>query len=130
MTQPTIDNVVDAYVKLRDRKAQLKKEHDAKVAPIAEKMAQIEAFLLTQAKNQGVQSFKTEAGTAYKSQDTSVTVADKDAYLRFINENNFWHGLDVKANKTAVIEYMAEHDGDLPPGLNYRAEDVINVRRG
>ena len=78
---------------------------------------------------QGLTSLPTKSGTPYMTEKTSVTVSDPAAYKAWIEEDPArWVFLDVKANKTAVVAYKEEFD-DLPPGLNWRAEVAVNVRR-
>lgn len=125
-----LDDVVGKYIQLRDRKAQIKKEYSDKVEKIDEAMAKIEnAILATFDKMGGVQSIRTTHGTPYISLRESVTVADRDSYFDFVREHEAWDMLESRANKTAVLQYKQEHD-ELPPGLNYRAERMINIKRG
>lgn len=125
-----LDDVVGKYIELRDRKAQMKKEFSAKVEKIDAAMNKIEnAILATFDKMGGVQSIRTTHGTPYVQLRESVTVADRDSYFDFVRENEAWDMLESRANKTAVMQYKEEH-GELPPGLNYRAERIINIKRG
>lgn len=125
-----LDDVVGKYIQLRDKKAQIKKEYSTKVEKIDEAMTAIEnAILSTFDKMGGVQSIRTTHGTPYISLRESVTVADRDSYFDFVRENEAWDMLESRANKTAVLQYKEEHD-ELPPGLNYRAERMINIKRG
>lgn len=125
----TIDNVVSGYLALRERKAALKKKYEEDVAAIDAGMAKIESFFLQTMRAQGLTSLPTKAGTPYQTTKTSVTVADPGAYWAWIMEDtDRAHFLDIKANKTAVLAYKEEHE-DLPPGLNYRAEVTVNVKR-
>ena len=71
---------------------------------------------------------KTSVGTAYRSERTSVTVADKSAFMDYIESNKAFDLLDVRANKTAVEGFMAENQ-DVPPGVNIRREVAVNFRR-
>jgi hypothetical protein len=48
--------------------------------------------------------------------------------LGFVRENNMWHLLKKDIAKNAVEEYRNEKN-DLPPGLNWREEITIGVRR-
>jgi hypothetical protein len=120
--------LVERYVQLRDKKAELKAKYDGEVAHIERALEKCEQYMLAHLNEQGAESVKTKAGTFYKTQRTSVTVADWDAYFSWLRENDMWSMLEHRANKSAVEEYKAVHD-DLPPGLNWRAEHVINVRR-
>jgi hypothetical protein len=128
MTKPNIKEIVSKYIELRDLKAQMKKEADAAVRPVQDAMDQLEAVILSNLDELGTEAFKTEAGTAYVSTRTSVTVADWDGFFGFVKDKEAWHLLNHAAGKTAVEEY-AKETGDLPPGLNFRVERTVNVRR-
>lgn len=123
-----IDQIVDGYIQLRDRKAKLKADYDAAVAPIDELMAKAEARIREEFQSTGIKSAKTANGTAYLQERTSATAADWDMTLQFIRDNDAWHMLERRVNKTAVDEYFAQTK-ELPPGVNYRRELVVNVRR-
>ena len=123
-----MSEVVAKYIQLRDKKAEYKAAYDAKVAVIDDALAKIEVKLLEVFEQTGMDSMKTEAGTAYRSVRTSVTVGDREAFMKYVQDNNEWPLLEVKASKAAVVEYRDAND-DLPPGINWRAEQVVNVRR-
>lgn len=123
-----LNAIVDNYIALRDKKAGLKAAFDASVVDINVMLDRCEAFLLTKMTEQGVESYKTAAGTAYRQTRTSATVADWDCLLPFIQRNELWNMLERRVSKVAVEEYRAAND-DLPPGINWRAEHVVNVRR-
>lgn len=123
-----MSELVEKYIQLRDKKAEYKAEYDAKVAKVEEVLDKIEAKFLQVFEESGLDSVKTEAGTAYKSTRVSVTTGDKDAFMEFIRTNDEWPLLEVRPSKAAIEEYRAAHD-DLPPGINWRAEQVVNIRR-
>ena len=123
-----VDSLVEKYVQLRDKKASIKKEYDEKVAKYDEAMAKVEAVLLKHFEETGAESVKTGSGTAYKSSRTSATVADWDSFFEYVKGNELWHFLEHRANKKAVEEFKNEHQ-DIPPGLNWRSEVVVNIRR-
>lgn len=124
-----INELVDKYIELRDRKAGVKKEYDDKVAKIEQVMEKMEAVILKHLNETGAESFRTASGTAYKSNRTSATVADWDAFLAHVQRNEAWELLEHRAAKKAVEEFKAAND-DLPPGINWRSEVVVNIRRG
>jgi len=124
-----INEAVALYIKLRDQKAQMKAEFDEKVAGITEKLDKLEAKLLDAFNKTGVDSVKTEFGTAYTQVRTSVTTADRDAFFNFVKANEEWSLLEVRPAKVAVEQFRAANDNDIPPGLNIREERVVNVRR-
>lgn len=123
-----LSEAVALYIKMRDRKAELKAEFDAKVAPLNEKMDKLEAKLLDVFNQTGMDSVKTEFGTAYSTTRVTASVADKEVFMAHIRANDDWGLLEVRASKTAVDQYRSVHD-DIPPGVSMREERVVNVRR-
>ena len=122
------DELGEKYIALRDKKKAMDDAHKAKLSKLTDLMDRIEAVLLEEFQRTGAESVRTKAGTAFKSKRTSATVADWDAVLNFIVENNLWAMLEHRVAKTVVEEYKTEH-GDLPPGVNWREELTINIRR-
>ena len=123
-----LTEAVTIYIKMRDKKAQMKAEFDASVAPLNEKMEKLEAKLLDVFNKTGMDSVKTEFGTAYTTTRVTASVADRDIFMTHVRENDDWALLEVRASKSAVEQYR-ENNNDLPPGISMREERVVNVRR-
>lgn len=123
-----LSEAVELYIKLRDKKAQIKAEMDAKMAPINENMAKLEAKLLEAFTKVGMDSVKTEFGTAYTTTRVTASVADRSVFMDYVKEHDEWDLLEVRASKTAVEQFRTIHD-DIPPGVSIREERVVNVRR-
>ena len=123
-----MSDLVAKYIELRDKKAEYKAEYDVKVGRIEEALDKIEAKLLEVFDSAGMDSVKTEAGTAYVSTRTAASVADRDSFMEFVRTNDEWPLLEIRASKATVEEYRSQHD-DLPPGINWREERVVNIRR-
>jgi hypothetical protein len=123
-----LSELVAKYVELRDKKAQIKSEYDAKVAKLDDVLSQIEGTLLKTFDAAGMDSVKTEFGTAYTTVQSSATIADADVFRKFVKDHDAWEMFQNRVSKTAVEQYKAVHD-ELPPGLNWREERVVNVRR-
>lgn len=128
MGKPLVSDVVRSYVKLRDKKTELKRKHSEELAPLNEKMAKIEGWLQRNLLEQGLQSQKTEEGTAYLSTETRATVKDRDAFFEWVIKNERWDFLENRVSKTVVKDYL-EETGELVPGINYEASQVVRVRR-
>ncbi len=124
-----LSEAVSVYIQLRDKKAQMKADFDAAVKPLDEKMEKLEAKLLDVFNQTGMDSVKTEFGTAYASVRTSVSCADPSAFMDFVKARQEWSLLEVRPSKTAVKEFLAANEDSLPPGLNLREERVVNIRR-
>lgn len=125
-----LNELIEKYIKVRDKKAQLKKERDVEIAKLDTVLEKMEGVILKMFEQTGQDSAKTEFGTAYTSERTSATVADRDVFIGWVlaspDERAIF--LENRVNKTAVEQFRAETD-DLPPGVNWRSEVVVNVRR-
>jgi hypothetical protein len=124
-----LSEAVALYIRLRDKKAQMKAEYDATVAPVQKQMDTLEAKLLDVFNKTGMDSIKTEHGTAYSTTRSSASVADRDVFMDFVKDRHEWSLLEVRASKTAVEQYRSANDNELPPGINMREERVVNIRR-
>jgi hypothetical protein len=123
-----LSELVQRYIELRDKKSEIKKEYEARVAKLDVVLEKIEASLLQTFDSAGMDSIKTEFGTAYTSTRSTASVADKDAFFQHVKANENWHLMEVRCSKTGVEQYKAEHD-EVPPGISWRAERVVNIRR-
>ena len=103
-------------------------DYKAKAAVLDDALSKIENVLLLQFQEQGMESVKTKHGTAYKSTRNSAGVADWDQVLAYVQQNDLWNLLEHRVSKQAVEEIKAE-TGELPPGVNWRSEVTINIRR-
>lgn len=123
-----LSELVEKYIDLRDKKKQLKEAHEAKVAAIDGLLDQIEAKLLQVFTDTGIESVRTDSGTAYKSTRSSASVADRDLFMEHVKRHGDWQLLEVRCAKTAVEQFKDANNGELPPGVNWRSEVVINIR--
>lgn len=123
-----VEQLVEHYITLRDKKAEIANAAKAKLARVDALLDKIEGALLLTFQQSGAESVRTKSGTAYKSTKASATVADWDAVLNYIRDNELWQMLERRVSKDAVIQFREQHN-DLPPGVNWREEVTINVRR-
>lgn len=79
-----IEDIIQKYVELRDRCAELAKKQSEEMAPLSTAMEQIENYLLHQMNTLGVDSFKTGAGTAFKKNANSVQLQDPLTFKEFV----------------------------------------------
>lgn len=124
-----ISELVAKYIELRDKKSAIKAEYDGKIAKIDEVLDKIEGKFLEVFESTGMDSVKTEFGTAYSSLRTSASIADREAFMEFVKAHDEWPLLEIRCSKAAIEQYKSAHDEELPPGVNWRAERVVNVRR-
>jgi hypothetical protein len=123
-----IQAAVEAYLENRRTKEAIAARHKEELAPVNDWIRKMEMLLLRALNEQGGQHFACKAGTVYKTERTSVSVKDWPVALEFIKDNELWQMLNRAVSKTAVEEYMEEHGGQLPPGLDLRRDLTVNVR--
>ena len=123
-----VNEMVESYIALRDRKSALKAQFDQKVAGIDDMLRKLEGSMLTHMNDTGAESINTSVGTAYKTTKTQVSPADWDAFLGFVIDHQSWEMLERRPAKNAVLEWEQEN-ATLPPGLNKRVEVTVNIRR-
>lgn len=128
MTQLTVDAVVATYMKLRAKKDAIEAQVKAEVDEVKAQMEKIEAWIKEQADAQGVTSFKTNHGTAFLTTVDYANVADWDAVLKYIRENEAFDMLEKRISKTAVRGYI-ENTKTVPPGVNYGTKLEVNIRK-
>ena len=130
---------VDQYVKLRDRIKQLDEEHKDKMKPYRETLEKLNSDLLSRLAAVGAENIQTAAGTVYKTEKKSASVADRNSFWTYVVATGNWDLLDWKANVTAVEEHINEQidaakanpaiTPSPPPGVNYSSTFVVGVRR-
>ena len=123
-----VNAIIEKYIALRDLKATKTAAHKKEMEGINTALERVEAFLLKTFQELGVDSLKTSLGTAYTQVRCSASVNDWEATLAFIKENDQWAFLEKRVSKDAIEAWKTEHN-DLPPGINWREERVVNIRR-
>jgi hypothetical protein len=123
-----LNEMVEGYIKLRDAKAKIEADAKTKIAPLQALMDEVEGKILQRFQETGIESARTAAGTAYVTTRASVTVADRDTFLKFVCDNEAWDMLENRCKKEAVVQYKTAND-DLPPGLNWSEERKVGIRR-
>jgi hypothetical protein len=123
-----IEDAIGAYLKLRNKKESLEAETKQKTDSIGKLMTKLEQFLMEECDKQGVDSFKTNNGTAFLKEADYASVEDWDAVIEFIEKSKSYEFLTKKVNKIAVREYIDENGGALPPGMTYGVRRGLSVR--
>lgn len=124
----TMNEIVERYIALRDRKAELKALYDRQKEDLEAAMARIEGHLLGKMQEMDMDGLKTPAGTVYKKTTSYANVADWDMFLRDVIEYERWTMLEKRCSKAAIEEFKNAHQ-DLPPGINWREEITLGIRR-
>jgi glutaredoxin 2 len=123
-----MESLVEAYIKIREKKSQIKAEYESQVDRLDAVQDRIEATMLQRFSEMGIDSVKTPAGTAYAQTRASATVGDWDAFLAYIKQHEAYELIERRVSKAAAEQHKAAH-GELPPGVNWSETRVVNFRR-
>lgn len=122
------DQMVRVYMKMKAKKAELKKACEAEVATIDAGMAQIEGLLLKSLLGNKVKSMATGAGTFYIEQVVYPQCKDWQAYRQWMIENDALDGVEKRVTKSFIVDYMRDNEDNTPPGINVQREQVVRIR--
>ena len=124
----TLDQAIGIYVATRDALDVERKAYNQYEASANAYLDRIEFWIRTKADELGIESIRTNSGTAYRTVKTAYRVRDWDAYWQFIRDNDYSQCVEKRAAKLAVKE-IHDDTGEIPPGLEYFTEVVFDVRR-
>jgi hypothetical protein len=129
MTEVTAEKLVAAYIKIRDKRAELKKSYDLQDAELLEKQNTAQNALLEILKEAGGDSIRTQFGTATKTVKTRYWTSDWSSMYGFIKEEDAPFLLEQRIHQGNMRKFLDENPDKLPMGLNLDSAYAITVRR-
>jgi hypothetical protein len=121
--------LVQVYLKMRDAKELMVREHETKLAELTEQMGIVEQELLEICKATGQDGGKTTYGSFSKTIKTRYWTNDWDSMYGFIKENDVPQILERRIHQGNFKEFMEANPDKLPVGLNVDSKYSITVRR-
>lgn len=121
--------LVQVYLKMRDAKELMVREHETKLAELTEQMDIVEQELLEICKATGQDGGKTTYGSFSKTIKTRYWTNDWDSMYGFIKENDVPQILERRIHQGNFKEFMEANPDKLPVGLNVDSKYSITVRR-
>lgn len=129
--KPKVLDLVEEYIQIRDLLDAKRKDYKNFEDKAKMEMAELEAKILEVSNQTGVDSFKTKAGTAFRTTKDYARIAPgarqqtEEYAIRTGNLQIFTSHI----SKVAVKELMAAGEDPGEMGIDYVQEDVIQVRR-
>lgn len=120
-----VNKLVSTYVRIRDARDEIRREYQTKDEELKEKMDRIQGALLTLYKEKGVDSLRTEAGTATRMVKTRYTAPDWQAFSDFVKENNAIDLLERRISQTNFKQFVEDHPDAVVP---VRADSEYTIR--
>jgi len=123
------DKLVSVFIKMRDKRDEISKEMEAKIAEIEEQMELIRRQLLEICKTNGADSIRTKHGTAYRTVKRRYVTNDWDNFYKFMQEHGAMELLERRIHQTNMKQFLEENPDLHPVGLNVDSEFAITIMR-
>lgn len=124
-----VDKVAEAYIAIRDARAEAKRVFEAQDEALEEQMQILEAHMLDVCKQINADSIRTKAGTVIRSVKTRYWTNDWDSIYRLIHERQAFGLLEKRLHQSNMKQFLDENPEVLPEGLNQDKEYTVIVRR-
>jgi hypothetical protein len=128
-TRPDLDQLTAIYLKIRDTRAENKREFENVDKDLEEQQKMLAEQMLDSCKEIGADSIKTPHGTIIRSVKSKYWTGDWDSMYNFIREHNAFGLLEKRLHQTNMKDFLNENPDALPMGLNVESEYTIVVRR-
>jgi hypothetical protein len=124
-----VEKLTRVFIKMRDKRAELKAAFDAEDKALSEKMDAIKGALLDYCKEHGVESVRTAAGLFFRGVKTRYWTNDWESMNAFILEHKLPEFYEKRLNQSVVKQFLEDNPDLCPPGLNTDSEYTITVRK-
>ena len=130
MSKFNTEELVSAYLALRNGRAQLKEDYEESDAKLKTEMEQVEQAMLEICNDVGADSIKTTFGTVIRKVNERFYCTDWDNFKNYVLENEAVELLERRIHQGNFKEHMTQIEGQgLPPGVNVMREYGITVRK-
>ena len=129
MTDITASKLVEVYIKIRDKRAELTKEFETQDAELKRQLNVIQSKLLEACKDADADSIKTGQGTVIRSTKTRYWTSDWQSMHNFIMENKMPDLLEKRISQSTMRQLLDENPDMMPPGVNVDSKYSVTIRR-
>lgn len=124
-----LDKYTKIFIKIRDKRAQLKKTFDEEDLKLQDAQNKIKRALLDYCKENNCDSYRSSEGTFTRSVKTKYWTSDWHSMGKFVVENNVPELFAKSLNQGNVKEFLENNPDISPPGLNVSSEYVITIKK-
>lgn len=125
----SVDRLVAAYIKMRDKRAALLKQYEEEDAVVKEQMEVVEQRLLEICKDIGADTLGSKHGKVMRTVKTRYWTSDWDSLHKFVLEHRMPELLERRISQTTMKQLLEEHPGLVPPGINADSRYTVTIRR-
>lgn len=123
------EKLVEVYIKIRDKRTQLKREFDNADGVLEKQLELVGDNLLELCKETGAEGLRTAAGSVFKTVKNRYWTSDQASLKEFILENDAFELLENRIHQTNMKNFLEEHPDKVPKGLNIDSRYSVTVRR-
>ena len=123
------NEIVKIYVKIRDKKDEVKRKLGEQVALLDADLKVIEEELQKRLKAAGATSVKTPNGTVYSTIKSKVWTDNWDSFYKFIEARGLFDLLERRIHQSNIKSFLDDNPDDIPEGLNIESIKTVAVRR-
>jgi hypothetical protein len=127
--RPDLDQLTAAYLKIRDKRAENKREFENVDKDLEEQQKMLAEQMLDTCKEMNADSIRTPHGTIIRSVKSKYWTGDWDSMYNFIKEHDAFGLLEKRLHQTNMKDFLNENPDVMPMGLNVENEYTIVVRR-
>jgi hypothetical protein len=128
--ETNLEELVKIYLTIRNERERIEAEWKAVDKELLADLQALESQMLVACNENNASSIKTASGTVMRRLSERYTVANGEAFRRFVMENEVPELFEQRIAQTNFKEFIAERKDDgLPPGVNVMREFTIVVRK-
>lgn len=127
--RPDLDQLTSIYLKIRDKRAENKREFENVDRDLEEQQKMLAEQMLDTCKEMNADSIRTPHGTIIRSVKSKYWTGDWDSMYNFIKEHGAFGLLEKRLHQTNMKDFLNENPDVMPMGLNVENEYTIVVRR-
>ena len=127
--RPDLDQLTAVYLKIRDKRAENKREFENVDKDLEEQQKMLAEQMLDTCKQMNADSIRTPHGTIIRSVKSKYWTGDWDSMYNFIKEHDAFGLLEKRLHQTNMKDFLNENPDVMPMGLNVENEYTIVVRR-
>lgn len=127
--QISIEEMVEAYRKVRDTIAKRKEEFEAQIEKLEKSLEVISHAILEFCNEHNLDSVKTPMGTVSRRVQTRYWTNDWESMYNFVVEQNIPFVLEKRIHNANMQQFLDENPDAMPAGLQIDRKFVIQVRK-
>jgi hypothetical protein len=125
----SVDKLVAAYIKMRDKRAELLRSYEEADGSVKSQMELVEAKLLELCKEIGVDRLGSKHGAVMRTVKTRYWTSDWESMHKFILEHKMPELLERRISQTTMKQLLEENPELMPMGLNTDSKYSVTIRR-